>query len=284
MAPISSAAPPNHVAGRQPTDGKPLRSAVRSCGVPVQVHCEDRRQEARARAILAANATPCDFVATGVPTFGLSEGRHGACNLTLDGALIAVDVEPGIAITILDAEVRARIAAHAPDHVIVHAGAVAHRGRGIVLPGPSFAGKTTLVAALLAAGASYLSDELAVIDAQGMLHAFPRPLSLRDPETTLATRVAAAQVAPHAPAPPAAAVPIGLVAIATYEPQARWAPEQLTPGQGALALLANTPAARTDAPRILPILSRATGHATVLRGPRGDAAATARAILASVER
>lgn len=284
MAPAPSAAPPSHVAARPTAGRKAARFAVRSCGVPVQVQCEDRRLEARVRAILPANATPCDFVATGVPTFALSEGQHGACNLTLDGALIAVDVEPGIAITILDAQVRVQIAAHAPDHVIVHAGAVAHRGRGIVLPGPSFAGKTTLVAALLAAGASYLSDELAVIDAQGMLHAFPRPLSLRDPETTLATRVAAAQIAPNAPTPPTAAVPVGLVAIATYEPHARWAPEQLTSGQGALALLANTPAARSDAPRILPILSRATGHATVLRGPRGDAAATARAILASAER
>jgi len=60
--------------------------------------------EARVRAILPANATPCDF-ASGVPTFGLSEGQHGACNLTLDGELIAVDAKPGKALTILDAQV-----------------------------------------------------------------------------------------------------------------------------------------------------------------------------------
>jgi hypothetical protein len=42
----------------------------------------------------------------------------------------------------------------------------------MVLPGKSFAGKTTLVAALVRAGAEYWSDEYAVLDANGDVHPY----------------------------------------------------------------------------------------------------------------
>ena len=64
------------------------------------------------------------------------------------------------------------VANYAPDRVFVHAGVVAWRGRALVLPGTSFAGKTTLVAELVRAGAIYYSDEYAVLDEQGRVHPY----------------------------------------------------------------------------------------------------------------
>ena len=79
----------------------------------------------------------------------------------------------------LDAQVRMFIAANTRDWIFVHAGAVACGGRAVVLPGESFSGKTTLVAALVQAGASYYSDEYAVLDADGRVHPYARRLSIR---------------------------------------------------------------------------------------------------------
>ena len=46
----------------------------------------------------------------------------------------------------------------------VHAGAVVHRGRALVVAGPSGYGKTTVTLGLVRAGLGLLSDELAVLD------------------------------------------------------------------------------------------------------------------------
>ena len=67
---------------------------------------------------------------------------------------------------ILESQIRIYMAVHAPDFIFVHAGVVAVDGGLLLLPGLSFAGKTTLVAALVKAGAVYYSDEYAPIDAK----------------------------------------------------------------------------------------------------------------------
>src|ERR671929_229610 len=60
-----------------------------------------------------------------------------------------------------------------------HAGVVGWQGRAILIPGRSFSGKSTLVAALVRAGATYYSDEFAVLDERGRVHPFPKKLSMR---------------------------------------------------------------------------------------------------------
>jgi len=64
--------------------------------------------------------------------------------------------------------------------VFVHAGAVEVAGRACLLVGDSGAGKTSTVAALLAQGATYLSDEVALIDPDtGHVIPFHLPMTIK---------------------------------------------------------------------------------------------------------
>src|SRR5262249_208611 len=80
----------------------------------------------------------------------------------------------------LEANLQLLAAYRAEGYLFVHAGAVGWQGQAIVIPGRSFCGKTTLVSALVRAGATYYSDEFTVFDAQGRVHPYPLPLSIRD--------------------------------------------------------------------------------------------------------
>ncbi|OQX20516.1 MAG: hypothetical protein BWK76_01090 [Desulfobulbaceae bacterium A2] len=63
----------------------------------------------------------------------------------------------------------------------LHAAALNCGGRGIVLPGTSGCGKSSLAALLSASvrGCAYLTDELALLASDGTIRAFTRPLALR---------------------------------------------------------------------------------------------------------
>lgn len=64
---------------------------------------------------------------------------------------------------------------------LLHAGGVSRNGAGIIMPGPSGSGKSSLTLALLLRGYRYLSDELAVIDpSSNQLQPFPKPISIKD--------------------------------------------------------------------------------------------------------
>lgn len=160
--------------------------------------------------------------------------------------------------------------------LFVHAGVVAWKGRAIVLPGHSRAGKSSLVAALVRAGAAYYSDEYAVLDAQGRVYPYPRPLSLRHGDGTIRTRHSAAELGWR---PGTSPLPVGLVAVTEYTAGATWRPRRLSPGRGTLALLANTVAARHRPAQTLTTLQRVAGQATLIKSRRGEAEAVARRLL-----
>src|SRR4029077_14911688 len=89
----------------------------------------------------------------------------------------AREAEP--VIQALESALRATVAEHSPNRVFVHGGAVAWNGKAIIVPGPSFSGKSTLVTELVRRGATYYSDEYAVLDARGRVHPFAAAPSLR---------------------------------------------------------------------------------------------------------
>ena len=67
------------------------------------------------------------------------------------------------------------------DRYPLHAGAVARDGAGIILPGESGSGKSSLTLALLQQGYSYMSDELAAVElTTGELHSYPKPITIKD--------------------------------------------------------------------------------------------------------
>lgn len=64
-------------------------------------------------------------------------------------------------------------------YLAVHAGVVTRSGRTIVLPAASGTGKSTLVAALLTRGWSYVSDEALALEwSSGRVRPYPRPVAL----------------------------------------------------------------------------------------------------------
>jgi hypothetical protein len=160
------------------------------------------------------------------------------------------------------------VADNARRRIFVHAGVVGWKNRAIVIPGMSFSGKTTLVTKLVQAGAKYYSDEYAVLDEQGRVHPFARPLGVRRPNEFETSRTDVASLGGVAGSRP---LPIRLVVATKYRAGAKWRPRQLTQGRGVLELLANTVSARSQTRLALSTLPRAVEYAEVLKGVRGEA-------------
>jgi len=176
----------------------------------------------------------------------------------------------------LDFDLQLYVAERARRRVFIHAGVVGWRERAIVIPGMSHAGKTTLVAALVRAGATYYSDEYAVFDAQGRVHPYARPLGIRDASGDRPRRCPVRELGGTPGSKPLA---VGLVAVSEYREGGRWRPRALSPGQGALALLENTVSARRRPRAALEVLQQVVSQAPVLKGPRGEAEEAARDML-----
>ena len=179
---------------------------------------------------------------------------------------VARSMDLGEVIQAFESDLQSFVALTARTRLFVHAGVVGWRGRAIVLPGKSFSGKTTLVAALVKAGATYYSDEYAVFDSRGRVHPYPRPLGIRDGKRGRLGRYPVERLGGFPGGKP---LPVGLVVVSEYKPGARWRPRVLSPGQAALALLANTVSARFQPREALATLKRAVGRAPVLTGARG---------------
>jgi hypothetical protein len=197
-------------------------------------------------------------------------------NVVCDEKPIAGPFDLRLALGILDAELRMYIALHAPDHVFVHAGVVGVEDHAIVLPGRSFAGKTTLVAALVRAGAEYWSDEYAVLDADGLVHPYPKPLSVRINDTRETDEQPVESLGGRAGDRP---LPVAVIAFTNYRPGAAWALSARTAGEGAVKLLEHSIAARSRPDQVLAAVRRAAANAMVLEGDRGDADEAAGALL-----
>jgi hypothetical protein len=181
---------------------------------------------------------------------------------------------------VLESDLQYYVAERARRRVFVHAGVVGWRGRAIILPGLSMSGKSTLVAALVRAGATYYSDEYAVLDDRGRVHPYPRLLSLRSDNDEPTRRCSPEALGGRSGSRP---LPVGLIVVTQYRPGARWRPSPLTPGPAALALLANTVPARVRPAVALATFQQVVTQATTLKGWRGEAESTVEAMLNRVE-
>ena len=171
----------------------------------------------------------------------------------------------------LEIDARHTVAALSPQRVFVHAGVVGWGGRAIVIPGASFSGKTSLVAALVRRGATYYSDEYAPIDRYGRVHPFAKPLSIRGDGERSAEELGG--IAGRRP------LDIRAIVEAPFRPGAGWRPRERSEGHGALALLSQALTGRTDPARTMSAVRAAADGALVLSGGRGEADETAERLL-----
>lgn len=203
-------------------------------------------------------------------------------NLLYANALrVARSLDLGEVIDAFEANVHLHIAEAAPRRRFVHAGVVGWRGEAILIPGRSHSGKSTLVAALVAAGATYYSDEYAVLDERGRVHPYPKPLSLRANPGGKATWHPVETLGWSAGSTP---LPIGLVVVSQYKAGAVWRPRRLSTGHRVLALLANTVSACRQPAVALATLQRVAANAVILKGGRGEASAVTPRLLKYLEK
>ena len=181
----------------------------------------------------------------------------------------------------MDAKIRLRISRCSKDKLFIHAGAVGWRNRGIIIPGRSGTGKTNLVAALVKSGATYYSDEYAVLDAQGFLYPYARPLSFREGS---GERVRWCPVAELGGCQGKEPLQVGITIHTCYRNGGQWKPSVLSSGEAALDLLGNTLIVRERPAFVLSVLARAVSNVTPLKGDRGEAKTTASAIIDYVDR
>ena len=198
-----------------------------------------------------------------------------------DGVRVARDRELEPVLDAFESDLRLAVAFAARQRVFVHAGVVGWRGKAIVIAGKTFTGKTTLIAELVKLGAEYYSDEYAVLDLSGRVRPFPRPLSIRDSVTARAHYRAVEEFGGRAGIKP---LSVGMVVDTRYREGARWRPMRVSPGTGAMVLLANTVSARYRPERNLPVIRKTISGAIILRGVRGEAGDVARDLLARIER
>ena len=149
----------------------------------------------------------------------------------------------------------------------VHAGAVLWSGRALLLPGATHAGKSSLVAELLKRGATYLSDEYALIDSEGRVHPYPRPLLLRNGGPDQVPMLPSAWNAPVGDTP----VPVGWILSLDYQPSCAWTVTSVTQSEALLILLQNTPHVLAGSPGMVEVFQRAVAGATCYIGHRPDA-------------
>lgn len=185
------------------------------------------------------------------------------------------------ALGLLDAQIRLYIATHASEHIFVHAGVVAHDGIALVAPGKSYSGKTSLVRALVQAGATYYSDEYAVFDDEGRVLPYPRRLSLRGADGVSTEERHVAELGGVAGVREAE---LGLVLLTHYRPESDWRPRRVSAAEGVMGLLANAVPAQERPKQSLEVLTRALDGALVLEGERGEADKVAGAVLEHLSR
>ncbi len=179
----------------------------------------------------------------------------------------------------IPAEIESHLSLHlaefARTRVFIHAGVVGWKGKAVLLPGRTHAGKSTLVTAFLRAGASYYSDEFALVDRLGRVHPYPCPIQVRNGDET-SYHIQPADLPADIGKKP---LPLGLVLITQHQQGIAWRPRRITPGEGMLAVLANTVSAQRAPGRALTTIAKMLAGARLLKGLRGEADATVARLL-----
>lgn len=170
-----------------------------------------------------------------------------------------------------------------PRMYFLHAGAVAYKNFGIIIPGSSFSGKTTLTREFLKTGAKYFSDDCAVIDNQGNLYPFSKTLSVRNnlQESEIVQAESLGAVTGFGK------IPIGLIVFTEYAENYKWETREIGSGEAVWELAKNLfyPASMTLFPKeTLKALEKVVRQSEVIYATRGEAAEAVKAILSRIDK
>jgi hypothetical protein len=185
-----------------------------------------------------------------------------ADDVVVASAREAIQLVPDLIRTLDDAVVPRLTTARA-----IHAGAVLWRERALLLPGSTHAGKSSLVTELLRRGATYLSDEYAVIDSEGLVHPYPRVLLVRNGRPEQVPMLPAECNAAVGEAPS----PVGWILSLQYLPESAWNVKAAAQSEALLILLRNTPHIMAESPGMVQVFERAVRGATCYVGHRSEA-------------
>jgi hypothetical protein len=248
--------------------------AFEAFGVRMRVTADTPEVLERVPALLPPDAQTCP-PSTAEVSIAVLGRAGGPYDFLMNGSPVTKGIDLDFALILLEAQLRIHVGLRAPNRIFVHAGVVAHEGRGIVMPGLSLAGKTTLVLALVRAGAVYYSDEFAVLDEQGLVHPYAKPVSVRE-QDQIQNDHDIERFGGIAGAEP---LEVSAVVFTQYRPGAEWNPAELSPGRGALSMLASTLAALKRSEEAMRTIKLAVDGAVLLEGDRGEASEMAQDLL-----
>jgi len=166
------------------------------------------------------------------------------------------------------------VAERSPRRVFIRAGVVGWRDRAIVIPGGRSTGKSMLVRALVAAGASYFSDDYAVLDGN-LVQPYPACFPYLPPSSSGISCWLEEHAATREPKP----VPVGVVLFAPYQPGAVFKPKLISRGKALLGLFKHAVAAQRNPAQVLRTLETVTRRCNALESVRGDARTVASYLL-----
>lgn len=204
------------------------------------------------------------------PPLGLVRLAMAPAGVADPSAEVRVDLDSVAWADRLESDLGLFAAEHLADLVAVHAAVIMVAERLVVLPGPSFTGKSALCAAAVAAGHDVWSDEYALVDpATGEVTGWPRRIRVRDAGGGTG-RIA---IGSTSPMPPRSA---GLLAFVAYDPAAGSAFDvrPITAGDAAMRLLGNTVCARLRPGEALAAATALARSVEAVAGARGSAEET----------
>lgn len=253
--------------------------AVISEGLRVGFQTNRRTLVSNLSALLVPGSVPADFTNLDFVYSLNAEPKRQLYTAYLGSRALTRQGNRKTTLDFIESDLQHTIAKHSRENVFLHAGVIGWRDCAILFPGRSFTGKSTLVRVLIQAGAVYVSDEFARIDARGLVHPFPRPLSFRSSSGRL-------RLYPEQEAMKVASGPcqVGAIVATRYVAEGAWYPTRLSPGQAALVLLSNTIAVRLDPAKAVRYIGQLASSARAISSPRGDAEATVPLLLETLDR